>query len=218
MNNEDNPSEFDMDKAAAELRAAGPPRRSGRKLSLEGQCAAFAALRNGAKFHAVASVFNLSETSVSNLAGCIFDDRPPVEDGDGGFHDLNLTRKRNPERKHRYLSVATEFDRLGELEFKRRYYTPDIHARVMQAQSKPKSNNRYTPNPEAREFSGIHDFGEGLWIRVEWVPDLGGWLWIECYENGDIGANKWKGRDKSLAPYRTSKEAYDGADKYWKRD
>jgi hypothetical protein len=226
MNDERKLDEFDMDKAAAELRAAAPVQRSGRKLSHSGQCAAFAALRNGAKYHAVAAVFDISETSVSNLAGCIDDDREPLEDLDGGLHDFNLTRGRSPERSRRYRHVAALFNHIGELEFKRRYYTPDIHERILAVQALPKSKpHRFKPNPHADQSKGLHDFGEKLWILVEWLPNPkdpsnAGWAWIESECNGFTGTNRWKGREldapgSKFTPYRTSTEALDGAKKVW---
>jgi hypothetical protein len=223
MDDKNKLEEFDIDKAAEELRAVAPPQRSGRKLSVPMQCAAFAALRNGAKYHAVAAVFDLSETSVSNLAGCVDDDRAPLEDLDGGIHDLSLSRGRNPERSQRYRWVKQQFNHWGEAEFKRRYYTPSIHARIMAVQALPKSTaHRFKPNPHADQFKGLHDLGSGPYILVDWLPNPhdpanAGWAWIESEPNGFTGENRWKGQElepsKPFRPYRTSKNALDGAKK-----
>jgi hypothetical protein len=219
MNDENKPLEFDIDKAVATLRAAAPIQKSGRKLSFTGKCAAYGALHCGAKPYAVAAVFGLSETSISFLAGCRTDDRAPLEDLDGGLHDLNLTRGRRGDRRPRYQDVATEFERLGEREFLRRYLTPSIYERIVAAQSQPKNTaHNFKPNPNADKLRGVHDFGEGLWIRVEWIPPDHGWAWCECEKDGDIENNRWKGREldepgKPFTPYRTSKDALDGAKK-----
>jgi hypothetical protein len=233
MNNEDKPQEFDMDKAAEELRAVKQPSRGGRKLRLAEQCAAFAALRHGARAAAVASVFNLSETTVSNLAGCIDDDRAPIADLDGGLHDPNLTRGRDPERVQRYRAVAEEFNRLGEAEFKRRYYTPFFHELILAAQSKPRTP-RHPPTADryADDYQGVHEMPiGGVWIFVLWMDDADhaypktpGWSWSTCEANGSPTAHTvWTGQElfdphKKFTPYRTSKAALEGAQKYWARD
>ena len=211
MSNEDKSHDFDIDKASAELRAVAPPRRGGRKLTLASQCAAFAALRAGANFNSVAIVFDLSETTVSNLAGCIHDDRAPIEDLDGGLHDINLTRGRAPDRTPRYRAVAQEFNRLGELEFKRRYYTPDIHERILAAQSKPKiPRNRLLGNFYAAEFKGVNEMPiGGVWVTIGWMNEF--WGWADCSAKGGQ-QGPWH------TPYRTSKDALEGAKKYWARD
>jgi hypothetical protein len=46
------------------------------------------------------------------------------------FPSPSLTKRRNKHRKPRYLDVAREFDRLGEDEFLRVYFTPQIAAEI----------------------------------------------------------------------------------------
>lgn len=204
-------SEFNINKAAEELQKRAQPRKGGRKLTFADQCAAFAALRQFAEFNGVAKVFNLSRTSVSYLAGCLTDDRAAFENTDGGIYDPNLTRNRMPDRQPRYRAVAVEFNRLGEQEFIRRYYTQRLHNLLLDAQPKPKlPQNRLPPNLQANTYAGVHDFGESLWIIIEYLPDAG-WAWCECEKDGDIGTNKWKGSEEDpsqpFEPFKTSNAA-----------
>ena len=110
------------------------PAGTGRKLSFDQKCAAYAALYNGVKLSIVAEVFNLSRTSVSNLAGCREDNRPQstmtVGDYAETFPSPSISKRAYKGRKPRYADIAAEFERLGEDEFTARYYTRAIAARI----------------------------------------------------------------------------------------
>jgi hypothetical protein len=175
QNNENLP--FDPFKALAELHS-GIPNRAVRKLSFPEKCGIFAALQKiphptspGAFLpstfsHAnVCAAFDISQTTVSLLAHCLT----------SGKH---------------YGEVAREFERLGQLEFCRRYYTHDIH--VMLSRGKHEhAETAYGPNPKATKYAFAgggrnQPFGafevENEWFRVDWVND--GWYWTGCAENG----------------------------------
>jgi hypothetical protein len=129
--NDDAP--FDPFAALAELRKIAPSVK-GRKLDLFRQCAAYAALWNGISPKIVAENFNLSLTSVSNLAGCREDKRTEttmtVGDYSETFPNPSLTKRKYRARKARYIAVAREWERLGEQEFIRVYFTAQIAAEL----------------------------------------------------------------------------------------
>jgi hypothetical protein len=124
---------FDPRKSLAELRALAPA-GCGRKLSLDRQCAAYAALWNGIKLEVVMETFGLSRTSVSNLAGCRNDPRTEtkmtVGDYSETFPNPSLTARKHRDRRPHYPAVKREYERLGEDEFLRVYYTPAIAAEL----------------------------------------------------------------------------------------
>jgi len=124
---------FDPFKALAELRKIAPS-RGGRKLAFDRQCSAYAALWNGIKLEVVMDAFRLSRTSVSNLAGCREDKRTETVLSVGEFSETfpnpSLTARKYRERKARYTAVAREWNRLGEREFIRAYFTPQIYAEL----------------------------------------------------------------------------------------
>ena len=124
---------FDPKRALDELRRLAPA-LAGRKLTLERQCAAYAALWNGVKPEMVAVNFRLSRTSVSNLAGCRNDIRTEtiitVGDYSETFPNPSLTQRKHRDRRPHYPAVKREFDRLGEQEFTRVYFTPQIAAEL----------------------------------------------------------------------------------------
>jgi hypothetical protein len=127
---------FDARAALDELTRLAPAVH-GRKLNQTMQCAAYAALWNGMSNKIVAEVFNLSLTSVSNLAGCRNDLRTETIIEVGDYSETHpspsLTKRKYRARKARYLAVAREWDRLGADEFIRFYFTPQIAARIRNA-------------------------------------------------------------------------------------
>lgn len=131
-----NEETFDPQKAVREL-AKLYPAGQGRKLSFARLCGAYAALFNGVKVEVVAEAFYLSRTSVSNLAGCRNDLREATRIEVGPLAETHpspsLTQRKYLNRKLRYQNVAREFDRLGEAEFLRLYYTRQIHAEIRNA-------------------------------------------------------------------------------------
>jgi hypothetical protein len=132
-------SDFDPERALAKLRENN--RRGGRKLSFVERCAAFAALYGGAKNMDVSRAFNLSPTSTSYLSGCLnfdpFASRTQLAMRDGAVVEEEITNDhnqgRNPNRRSHYPDVAREFEALGETEFNKRYYTIDVHNRIIEA-------------------------------------------------------------------------------------
>jgi hypothetical protein len=132
-------TDFDPERALAKLRENN--RRGGRKLSFEARCSAFAALYGGAKNMDVSRAFDLSPTSTSLLSGCLaydpFAARSELVMHDGALAEEKVIRDhnrgRNPNRRSRYAEVAREFEALGETEFNRRYYTIDVHNRIIAA-------------------------------------------------------------------------------------
>lgn len=126
-----NNEEFDPLKAIEAMGAYYADKRRGPKLTFEGRCQVYAALHGGAPQVVVAKAFDLSPTTVSNIASCRDDDRIPVVvevfDGQRIHSETHMSphlkRKRDPDRRPRYPEVAAEFEGMGEEEFIRRYYT-----------------------------------------------------------------------------------------------
>jgi hypothetical protein len=207
--------EFDPMKALVELHS-GMPNRAARKLSFPEKCGIFAALQrvpdpekstetktvffprtmSGAT---VCEAFDVTPTTVSLLTHCLT----------SGKH---------------YGEVAREFLRLGQLEFCRRYYTPDIHARLSKAKHAIEVTKPYGPNPRADKYS-FKQHGTyailGDWHRVDWMgektfpenPEKRGWYYSVCQEDGTMNEQwRWTGINgvyaEPLLPFETSTKAY----------
>ena len=137
-----NPRE-EMRKIAELERTIGGP-----KLSFAEQCAAFAAMYEGAPNRVVRRAFGISAQTASKLAGCLEHDPEPyrremveviTDDANRKVemverltaHDHN--GRRNPARFRHYEIVAREFEALGAEEFCHRYLTPEMVDRLTAA-------------------------------------------------------------------------------------
>jgi hypothetical protein len=135
MENDENTDNTPFDPQLAMQRLTqGISSRPGRKLTFKEQCGAFYALYNGLSASVVSEAFSLSKTTVSNIGGCLERDPRPrvVEAGDGTLiEQRDLNARRGPNRSPRYQAVASEFLRLGDEEFARRYFTRTLFDRLM---------------------------------------------------------------------------------------
>jgi hypothetical protein len=188
-------SDFDPLRALAEGRidrAASPIRR----LSFVDQCGLFAA-RDMATRNVLADAFGVTKTTVSLIANC-------------------------QRSRARYQAIARELARLGETEFARRYYTDEMHTRIMRLKhDRAEAHDHRTltaPNPLADKFSfhrHRHFLAGDVWHRVDWLETpTPGWYAAYCDENGapldkPFGAEVFGDGLQPITPYRTSAEAFD---------
>jgi hypothetical protein len=211
---EDKDKPFDPLEALAELHT-GVPNRTGRKLSFPEKCGIFAALRrvpDPAKSTpnktvwfprtispaTVSAAFDLTPSTVSLLTHCL--------------------------TSHRYGEVRREFERLGVLEFCQRYYTHDIHLRLMKAKRNEEPAGPGGPNPKATRYS-FKVFKAyailGDWHRIDWRgekpypenPEKRGWYYSICLEDGTMNEQwRWTGVNgvyaEDVQPFETSTKAY----------
>jgi hypothetical protein len=189
-------SDFDPIKALAEARASYAPGVANR-LSFPDQCAIYAA-RKGAQRSVLAAAFGVTKSTVSLIANS--------KPGRGRYH-----------------AVAREVERLGALEFDRRYYTDEIHTRIMRLKydrAEVGDNRTFTaPNPRADAYAFINRrafLAGDVWHRVDWltVDGAAGWYATYCDERGAL-LDKPFGKEvfgdglQPITPYRTSAEAFD---------
>lgn len=152
----------------------------GPKLSFAEKCAVFHALRQHIPPSIVAKAFGITAATASNI--------------------------KSASVRGRYHEVARELERLGELEFRDRYYTDDAHTRLMRVKYKAEVTDRYlgAPNRKANKFAvdkvGPHKCGNQLWAIFyrECAADVGdmpedehesgsneGWIFAECDHVGE---------------------------------
>jgi hypothetical protein len=207
---------FNPESAVREL-AGAHHERTGRKLSFSDQCALFYAVMNRIPPRTVAKTFAVTMTTVSLIGGCLARDPRPrtVEMGDGStWRNRDMNANRNPNRVKRYRRVANEFERLGEEEFARRYYTHDIHTRLMRVKHDIGNAARpgRGPNLQADKHAGRHDFPDwGVSYDIVVRDDPPGW-YIEGESNQ--GHFSW-GREQlrgaiGREPFASSTDALDG--------
>ena len=137
-----NPRE-EMRKIAESERTIGGP-----KLTFAEQCAAFAAMYEGAPNRVVRRAFGISAQTASRLAGCLEYDPDPYRTTFNKKTDLVSGReahdhngRRNPARFRHYESVGREFEALGAEEFIHRYLTPEMVDRITAARHEGRSEN-----------------------------------------------------------------------------
>jgi|SRR5580693_1671335 hypothetical protein len=192
-------SDFDPLKALAEGRStetATPVRR----LSFPDQCGLFAA-RQTAQRSVLAAAFGVTKTTVSLIANCQKD-------------------------RARYGAIAREVARLGELEFARRYYTEDMHTRIMRLKHERAEvgddRRPLGPTPLASKFAHARiasflapDYADRpTWFRIDWINN--GWRFATCDPDGSNPSEYYGPHfvNPELDPeigFRTSAEAYDMA-------
>ena len=138
-----NPRE-EMRKIAEAERLIGGP-----KLSFVEQCAAFAAMYEGAPNRVVRRAFGISAQSASKLSGCLERDPEPYRPTFDKATDLVSGReahdhngRRNPARYRHYETVAREFEALGAEEFISRYLTPEMVDRIAAARRAVRDERR----------------------------------------------------------------------------
>src|SRR3974390_3345826 len=104
----------------------------GRKLKFSEKCGILAALVQGARHQVIMKAFGLSRATVSQLATCL---------NKGAY---------------RYADVAREYHNFGAEEFRKRYYTEELHWRLMRVRNelpKPGDVVGRSPDPRASKFS-----------------------------------------------------------------
>jgi hypothetical protein len=140
--------EWNVDLAREAIRKCreGDPRR----LPFETQCAIFAFAYDGMPNRILARAFDVSQTTVSNITGCLERDPNPWRleyatgpKADGTFHNPDLeppvrvpdnhNGRRNPNRSKRYDQVRREFEALGETAFYQKYLTKEAYRMVAAA-------------------------------------------------------------------------------------
>jgi hypothetical protein len=198
---------FSPSEALQELRR-GLHNRRVRRLSFPEMCGIFSTLRTSVEkptiSHAtICRAFNVTPTTVSLLAHCL--------------------------TSNRYGAVKREFERLGEIAFSERYYTEEIHTRLMEAKHAVTAERAYAPNPGATKYSfkgggqnppfGAVECFENFY-RIDWLgekhfpdrPERRGWWYSPCNQDGSrFGEHwQWRGdRDRpDQGPFLTSTRAY----------
>ena len=164
-----NPREEIRRLAESERTIGGP------KLSFAEQCAAFAALYDGAPNRVVRRAFGISAQTASKLAGCLEHDPDPyrreVVEVTTEDHRVEMIERvtshdhndrRNPARYRHYEPVAREFEALGADAFAARYLTPEIIDRLAAARKQTRGvkggRRPYDPNELPLDADGDPDF------------------------------------------------------------
>jgi hypothetical protein len=144
-------AEWNVDLAREAIRKCreGDPRR----LPFETQCAIFAFAYDGMPNRILARAFDVSQTTVSNITGCLERDPNPYrrEYKIGSYETFEGTKWRNPDieqpvtvpddhnarrnsnRSKRYDQVRREFEVLGETAFYQKYLTKECYRMVAAA-------------------------------------------------------------------------------------
>ena len=117
--------------------------------------------------------------------------------------------RRSPNRLHRYRRVAERFMTIGEEEFAARYYTPEIHDRLMRVKhdldGEANQRARRGADPAADSHAGPFIDPGGYDCAIVWLEDPNGW-----YIQGphmSFGREASEGGDRR--GFQTSKQAYE---------
>ena len=186
-----------------------------RKLSLEGQCTVYACLYQGIHYSIVAEAFGVTRATVSAIGGCRDDEREPVIMEVGGhtekLYTNCLAKRRDPDRHRRYQDVAQEFERLGEDEFFRRYFTDDVVDLMRTAKARMKHSDA--------THAGVHHFYEYEPEHIFIDRYDNGWAYAGCKIDGSMIHDHfaWT-KDDNHNPFKTSEAAYKHAKKTYKGD
>jgi len=221
---------FDPRKAFAEA-LEGQTTSGGPSLTFADKCAALCCLRGLMKRSVVMRAFGITGPTASYLANCV--ELPSLaslipEDETGRQHPLPQRRGYKTDRtKHygRYLDVAHEFNQLGEALFMQKYYTDEVHQRILRAKYLNEDKTKRGSNPKADKYAfdnhGPIRTNEGL-FRIEWRvsvhdPNKGGWFYNCTDENGEVPLPTeqfpWRGQEtlnselRQRTPFRTSAQA-----------
>lgn len=195
--------EFNPKAALAQLLDGLPT--PGRGISFNEKCAALCCLRGLTPRPVVMKAFGLTAATASYLANCVelpalSSVIPPSENDRPLVHP---PERRGPKKRvasTRYADVASEFERLGEDEFMRIYYTDEVHTRLMEAKHLGMGKER-TANRKADKYAGLHQTSWGPYF-IDWRDSKrnaskSGWLFIRATEEGqpDTKFSEWRGQE-----------------------
>jgi hypothetical protein len=198
----DNPP-FDPNEAV-KVWAREPKHAYGRRLKFSERCNVMAALVEGARHVLIMKAFGLSRATVSQIATA-----------------LN-------QGSQRYADVAREYRNLGPEEFRRRYYTEDLHWRLRRVANEAPAPGDIAvthigPDRRASKFSypnygvvSVTDrYHETHHYRIDWLrpkPEAAeGWYYAYCMDDRGTHdkSDPWTGRHLSDEDYQADPDAPD---------